>query len=261
MDAREVSAGASITRQFDEAVRGELRAGEQVRWLGMPAGWYLGKKLLPVALFGLFFGGFAAFWITMAAGGLWFGTGMGASTAKTPSASTTEEAAPPPSAEHPDKAHASEAAPARTTPPDAPAPAAPPAVMTGVQVCFPLFGTPFLLIGLGMISSPWFAARKARWTIYVVTNERAMELVLKRSRSTVRSWAPDELESIERETYANGRGSVYFSSELTETRGRVSQTRIGFVGVTDPRGCEDALRALQARRTAAGGTQALRSDT
>ena len=35
---------------------------------------------------------------------------------------------------------------------------------------FPLFGVPFVLIGLGMLSSPWWAHRKALKTVYVITD-------------------------------------------------------------------------------------------
>lgn len=243
-----MSGNASIPQRLDEAVRGELRAGEQVRWLGMPKGSHLARKSLPIALFGLFFGGFAAFWITMAAGGLWFGKGMGKS----------EDAAATP-------AFAAESVEGSEASAPAPAPAAPASATTekgsngtkassgapGFQVvslCFPLFGLPFLAIGLGMISTPFWVARGASRTLCVVTNQRAMEIKLKRAGSTVRSWDPQDLGPITRETFADGRGTVTFAMEEVSA-GRSGGTRmsgVGFVGVLDPRGCEDALRALSA---------------
>ena len=39
---------------------------------------------------------------------------------------------------------------------------------------FPLFGLPFVLIGLGMFSSPFWAYRRALKTVYVITNRRAI---------------------------------------------------------------------------------------
>src|SRR5512139_1652604 len=39
---------------------------------------------------------------------------------------------------------------------------------------FPLFGLPFLLIGLGGLSSPLWLRLKARSTIYAITNRRAI---------------------------------------------------------------------------------------
>lgn len=66
-----------LTPELDAAVRDELREGEELWYAGMPASKYLGRRMWPVALFGLFFGGFAAFWIGTAAWGVWFGGGSG----------------------------------------------------------------------------------------------------------------------------------------------------------------------------------------
>lgn len=41
-------------------------------------------------------------------------------------------------------------------------------------VAFPLFGLPFILIGLGMLATPYWAWRSAQKTVYVVTNRRAL---------------------------------------------------------------------------------------
>lgn len=239
---------ASIPQRLDEAVRGELRAGEQVRWLGMPKGSHLARKSIPIALFGLFFGGFAAFWIAMAAGGMWFGTGMG----------ETEDAAAAPAIV------AESGAPAETP---APADPAPKQAATGkkasdgssavgaIGMCFPLFGLPFLVIGLGMISTPLWVARGASRTLCVVTNQRAMEIKLKRAGSTVRSWEPQDIGPITRETFGDGRGTVTFAMEEVSA-GRGGGTRmsgVGFTGVPDPRGCEDALRLVAALSVRAGG--------
>src|SRR3712207_4913094 len=39
--------------------------------------------------------------------------------------------------------------------------------------CFPLFGLPFVLVGLGMLSSPFWMYRRAKRTCYAVTDQRA----------------------------------------------------------------------------------------
>ncbi len=41
---------------------------------------------------------------------------------------------------------------------------------------FPLFGVPFVLIGIGLMSAPLRAYRKAFKTIYVITDRRAITL-------------------------------------------------------------------------------------
>ena len=39
---------------------------------------------------------------------------------------------------------------------------------------FPLFGLPFILVGLGLLLSPWRAHRRAGRSAYVLTNRRAL---------------------------------------------------------------------------------------
>ena len=41
-----------------------------------------------------------------------------------------------------------------------------------ISICFPLFGLPFVLIGLGMLTAPHWAKRKALRTAYAVTDRR-----------------------------------------------------------------------------------------
>ena len=40
--------------------------------------------------------------------------------------------------------------------------------------CFPLFGVPLVLIGLGMLTAPFWMYRKARRTCYALTDQRAI---------------------------------------------------------------------------------------
>ena len=61
---------------------------------------------------------------------------------------------------------------------------------TGALALFPLFGVPFLLIGLGMLTAPLWAFLAAGRTVYAVTNRRA--LILSRLVSTtVKSFTHD----------------------------------------------------------------------
>jgi hypothetical protein len=201
-----------LTLDLDAAVRGELRPGEELWYAGMPKPWCSARKALPIAVFGLFFGGFAAFWITMAAAGVWFG-GM---TAKEDAGSK---------------------------------------VVSGVFMLFPLFGLPFLLVGLAMISSPWWIARKARRTACCVTSERAMQLTLGRA-TVVRSWSADEIDEVSKTIYADGTGSIQFArSSMQTSKGRMRTVSEGFDGIPDPRACEDALRALKDRADAESATR------
>ena len=67
--SRAMATLAGLTTELDSAGRNELRAGEALWYAGMPSPGRTARRMWPIAIFGLFFGGFAAFWITMAAAG------------------------------------------------------------------------------------------------------------------------------------------------------------------------------------------------
>lgn len=189
---------SGLTPELDAAVRNELREGEELWYAGTPAAKYLARKMWPVALFGLFFGGFAAFWMGAAAWGAWFGGGSGK-----------------------------------------------PASGAGPFILFPLVGLPFLAVGLGMISSPFWAARKASGTVCCVTNQRAMQIQCGRT-AKVRSWSPVDLREIEKTLYADGRGTVLFAERYQPgSRGATRTVAEGFYGIPEPRACEAALLSLK----------------
>src|SRR5262245_60481290 len=62
---------------------------------------------------------------------------------------------------------------------------------------FPLFGVPFILIGLGMLSGPFWAHRKALKTVYVITNRRAITFDGGWT-TTIRSYPPERLTDVYR---------------------------------------------------------------
>jgi hypothetical protein len=108
---------------------------------------------------------------------------------------------------------------------------------------FPLFGLPFLFIGLGMLTSPLWAFLAAGRVLYAVTNRRA--LIVGQFFSTKVQSFPHadihELESVER---AGGSGDLYFGSRAVVTRsGGVRIQRIGFIGIPDVRGVEQLIRS------------------
>ena len=60
-------------------------------------------------------------------------------------------------------------------------------------VLFPLFGIPFILIGLWMLSSPYWMRKKAQKIVYAVTDKRALILSPSwRGAITVRSITPED---------------------------------------------------------------------
>jgi hypothetical protein len=112
----------------------------------------------------------------------------------------------------------------------------------GIHIIFPLFGIPFVLVGLGMLTSPYRAFRKARRTVYAITNRRAMIIHFGRSK-LVQSYFERDLNDFSRTERADGSGDIVFRTEETDNRrGNRRSNPIGFFGVKDVRGVERILQ-------------------
>jgi hypothetical protein len=109
---------------------------------------------------------------------------------------------------------------------------------------FPLFGVPFVLIGLALLSSPYWTARRLRRTVYVITDTRAIVLAPGWFGATkVQTFAPDALASMERVERRDGSGDLIFE-QYTQRRGSSTQTiRRGFMSVPKVREVEELVRA------------------
>ena len=113
---------------------------------------------------------------------------------------------------------------------------------------FPLFGIPFVLVGLGMLSAPFWAARKATATAYAITNQRAIIF----SKATfggfnVQSFAPRQLGNIRRVQFADGSGDLILSQKTTtNSNGDARGIDIGFFGIPDVQKVESMVVALTA---------------
>ncbi len=111
---------------------------------------------------------------------------------------------------------------------------------------FPLFGIPFLLIGLGLVSSPLWMHRKGSQTVYAVTNKRLLIITGGGSRS-VQSFDDSSIGNIERVERSNGSGDIVFAQKVSNYRdsdgdSRTRIERIGFFGIPDVRSVEKLVR-------------------
>jgi len=105
-----------------------------------------------------------------------------------------------------------------------------------------IFGSLFVLIGLGVCQVPRFAGRIANITIYAVTDLRAIEVISAPPQPKVRSWTPADMTVIERVDYPDGIGDVYFAR--VRQPGGGGWQRVGFSAVASPAEAEKALRDL-----------------
>lgn len=112
---------------------------------------------------------------------------------------------------------------------------------------FPLFGVPFVLIGFGLLSAPYWARRKARKTGYAVTSERA--IIIEggfRGGVAVRSFRADQLREIRRVQLADGSGDLIFDQKTTTgSEGSRRTTDLGFMGIPDVKAVEALLQSIQ----------------
>jgi hypothetical protein len=112
---------------------------------------------------------------------------------------------------------------------------------------FPLFGLPFIAIGIGFLFSPLWAYRKALKTVYVITDRRAITFEGGLA-ATVASYAPDRLRYLQRKDRANGTGDIVFERQvIPRPRGGSYEKELGFLGVREPRKVEQLLRGLAER--------------
>jgi hypothetical protein len=109
---------------------------------------------------------------------------------------------------------------------------------------FPLFGLPFVLIGIGMLSTPLWAYRKASKTVYVITDRRAITFDAGWT-TTIRSYFPDKLQNIHRKEKRNGTGDVVLGQRIWSGSEGGQQTQdLGFLNIRDPKTVEQMLRKL-----------------
>jgi hypothetical protein len=106
----------------------------------------------------------------------------------------------------------------------------------GWQSLFALFGLPFVLVGLGMMGSPYWLYRKAKSTVYALTNRRVM-IITGGASKKIQSFAGKDIGIIERTERANGSGDVTFATITTSK----NTHRVGFMGVQDSRRVERLL--------------------
>lgn len=109
---------------------------------------------------------------------------------------------------------------------------------------FPLFGIPFVLIGLAMLSSPLLSYLKAFRTVYVITNRRAITFDGGRS-ITIRSYPPEKLLDLTRSEKRDGSGDIVFARRPWQNSKISRQMEdFGFLRISNPKQVEQMLKAL-----------------
>jgi len=122
---------------------------------------------------------------------------------------------------------------------------------TGAFSFFPLFGVPFLLVGLGIILAPLWAYLSGRTTVYAVTNQRVMVISGSSTRS-VKSCTPADIVSVDHRERADGSGDIIIrTTAQTRSNNSVSQPTVSLCGVPNVKEVARQVMNLHTQRPAA----------
>lgn len=112
---------------------------------------------------------------------------------------------------------------------------------------FPLFGLPFILVGLGMMAGPFVPLFLARKTKFAITNQRLIRLRLGQ-RLVTQSVEGSRIGSIERSERRDGSGSLKIVAEKFLDSDGDSRTEHFVIGeVADVMEAENQLRYMRER--------------
>lgn len=111
------------------------------------------------------------------------------------------------------------------------------------QLIFPLFGIPFLLVGLKMLFPGLLAGRKLRQTVYAITDQRALVV----TDGRVVAWPLDTVCGVEKYYYKDGTGDLVLSNGQVEhyrSNGHyhTRNVTLDFSGIPDVDAAEAALQ-------------------
>lgn len=110
-----------------------------------------------------------------------------------------------------------------------------------------LFGLPFVVIGLAMLSSRLWMMRKARKTAYVVTDRRALVFDGGYWSTTIRSFGPEIVSDLRRRQRADGSGDLIFRREvsLVHVGNKPLFPDVGFLDIANVKEIDELVRRIQ----------------
>ena len=112
---------------------------------------------------------------------------------------------------------------------------------------FPLFGIPFLFIGLAIVLAPFRVFLKAKSTVYAVTNRRVMVITGSKSRS-VKSYTPADIASVEHRERPDGSGDIVLMTNTLQRAGNnmAMPMKVALCGVPNVKQVAEQVMALHA---------------
>ena len=116
---------------------------------------------------------------------------------------------------------------------------------------FPIFGIPFLLVGLAVILTPLWAFLTGKNTVYAVTNRRVMVISGAKSRA-VKSLTPADIAGVDYRERPDGSGDIAIMTNTFQNRGNnmSTQMKVALCGVPNVKQVADQVIALHTQRQA-----------
>jgi hypothetical protein len=109
---------------------------------------------------------------------------------------------------------------------------------------FSLFGLPFVLVGVGMLSAPLWLWQQTRNTVYVITDRRALSFQGKKT-VTIQSFLPQNMENIFRRERAKGLGDVVLNvRHWKDDDGDQRSEEKGFLNIRNPQAVERLIQQV-----------------
>ena len=124
------------------------------------------------------------------------------------------------------------------------------------RIAFPLFGLPFVAIGVGMLYIPHFTYKNSKKTAYVITPDRIFTIALSGSGNPlVTIYSPEGIKRIDKKEKPGGRGTltINFGYEV-DSDGESHEKNLVFYGIANVNEVERIIseKLINARKTRSG---------
>ncbi|MDR0327359.1 MAG: hypothetical protein LBI05_03585 [Planctomycetaceae bacterium] len=123
----------------------------------------------------------------------------------------------------------------------------------GLGLLFPLFGVPFVLIGIALLCSPLLMRRNLKKTVYAITDRRAIIFAGGFRSTNIVSRTPSQLHKLRRKEKSNGLGDVVFDEYAPTEHERETAQSPGwvptdtFLNISQAKEVERLLKELAAQ--------------
>ena len=112
---------------------------------------------------------------------------------------------------------------------------------SAISYIFPIFGIPFVVIGLLAFLSPLWAAFARKRSACIITDQRVVVLINKVFSSSLYSYERSNLKIIQKVIRGNGSGDLIFEERFIFPQSPLP-IKIGFLGIKEPNKIERLIK-------------------